>query len=118
MEAQALEAVKEHKQDEKTRSTSPFHHHPTDKHAVFKTLLQHDGLPAHEKLYNRISHEAVVLMAAGSETTASVLMMAIYFIVTGKQTILRRLREEVEGLMSSGVSRPSVADLERLPYLV
>lgn len=117
MEAQALQSVKEHKQDEKNSGELPFHHSPKDKHAVFRALLQHDGLPAHEKLYNRISHEAVTLMAAGSETTASALMMAIYFIVMGKQNILPRLREEVGGLMSNGVSRPSIADLERLPWL-
>ncbi|TGJ88430.1 hypothetical protein E0Z10_g343 [Xylaria hypoxylon] len=117
MEAQASQAVKEHEQEEKNSVGISFHRNPTDKFAIFRALLQHHGLPPPEKRFNRISHEAVTLMAAGGETTSSTLMMAVYFILADKQNILPRLREEVESLMSRGSSRPSVADLERLPWL-
>ncbi|GAW14144.1 hypothetical protein ANO14919_035380 [Xylariales sp. No.14919] len=117
MEAQALQAIKEHEQDEKNGVDLSIHRNPTDRFAVFRALLQHDGLPPDEKRFDRISHEAVTLMAAGGETTASTLMMAVYFILSDKQNILRRLREEVESLPSTGSSRPSVAELERLPWL-
>ncbi|KAI0442667.1 cytochrome P450 [Xylaria telfairii] len=119
MEAQALQAVKEHEQeqDQKASSELPFHRSPREKFAVFRALLEHNALPSHEKLYNRISHEAVTLMAAGGETTASALMMAVYFIIADKENILPRLRKEVESVTPPGVSRPSVADLESLPWL-
>ncbi|KAI1121044.1 putative flavonoid 3-hydroxylase [Nemania abortiva] len=117
MEAQALQAVKEHEQAKKASFELPFHQTPREKFAIFRELLQHEGLPAHEKAYNRISHEAVTLLAAGSETTTSALMMAVYFILSNKQNILSRLREEVDSLTSTGVSRPSVAELETLPWL-
>ncbi|KAI0450824.1 cytochrome P450 [Xylaria acuta] len=117
MEAQASQAVKEYERDQKISQELPFHRNPRERFAVFRALLQHDGLPPHEKLYNRISHEAVTLMAAGGETTASALMMAVYFILADKENILPKLREEVESVTSTGVSRPSVADLESLPWL-
>ncbi|KAJ8119891.1 hypothetical protein ONZ43_g3258 [Nemania bipapillata] len=117
MEAQALQAVKEHAQAEKDSLELPFHRNPREKYAVFRALLQHEGLPPHEKAYNRISHEAVTLMAAGGETTASTLMMAVYFILADKKNVLSRLRQEVESLMANKASRPSIADLECLPWL-
>ncbi|KAI0183573.1 cytochrome P450 [Xylaria flabelliformis] len=117
MEAQALEAVREHEQDLKTGSKLPFHRNPMEKFAVFRALLENDELPPEEKLYNRISHEAVTLMAAGSETTASTLMAAVYFILANKESILPRLREEVDSVTPTGASRPSTADLESLPWL-
>lgn len=118
METQAAQAVKEHEQAGKDSLDLSFHRNPREKFAVFRELLQHEGLPPHEKAYNRISHEAVTLMAAGGETTASTLMVAVYFILIDKHNILSRLREEVESLMSTGISRPSIADLETLPWLV
>jgi hypothetical protein len=111
-------AVQEHEMHEKNTAKLPFHRTPGERLAIFRAVLLNDGLPPHEKVYNRISHEAVTIMAAGGETTTSVLMMATYFILSGKETILQRLREEIESLMSSGDSRPSVAELERLPWLV
>ncbi|KAI1155102.1 cytochrome P450 [Nemania diffusa] len=117
METQAAQAVKEHEQAGKDSLDLSFHRNPREKFAVFRELLQHEGLPPHEKAYNRISHEAVTLMAAGGETTASTLMVAVYFILIDKHNILSRLREEVESLMSTGISRPSIADLETLPWL-
>ncbi|KAI1757957.1 cytochrome P450 [Xylaria castorea] len=117
MEAQASQAVREHEQDQKINSELPFHSNPTERFAVFRTLLQNNELPPHEKLYNRISHEAVTLLAAGAETTASTLMTAVYFILTDKENMLPRLREEVDSVTPTGVSRPSIADLESLPWL-
>ncbi|KAI0973455.1 cytochrome P450 [Xylaria arbuscula] len=117
MEAQASQAIKEHEEDEKNGLDLSFHRNPTDRFAVFRALLQHDGLPSHEKRFDRISHEAVTLLAAGGETTSSTLMMAVYFILADKENILPRLLLELELIMSTGVSRPSVAELERLPWL-
>ncbi|KAI0483788.1 cytochrome P450 [Xylaria cf. heliscus] len=117
MEAQSLQAVNAYEQDRKTSQELPFHRNPMEEFAVFRTLLQHNGLPTAEKLYNRMSHEAVTLMAAGGETTATALMCAVYFILADKENILPRLQQEVESIMPTEASRPSVADLECLPWL-
>ena len=77
MEAQASQAVAEYEQDEKSGLDSSFNRNPKERFAVFRTLLQHTGLPPHEKRFDRISHEAVTLLAAGGETTASALMTAM-----------------------------------------
>jgi len=119
MEAQALEAIREEQEMKENKVAElPHRRNPGESHAVYRTLLHHDGLPPHEKVYNRISHEAVTLMAAGGETTASALMMAAYFIISDGGRMLSRLRKEVESVTLNGVTRPSVAELERLPYLV
>lgn len=118
MDEQALQAVKEHEQAGKSGQGLPFHRNPREKFAVFRTLLQHEGLPPHEKLYHRISHEGITVLAAGAETGGSSLMMATYFILADRGDTLARLREEVKPLMSNGNSRPSVAELEGLPWLV
>jgi cytochrome P450 len=119
MEARALEAIREERDMKKSKIVELAHRRsPGEKHAVYWTLLHDDGLPPHEKVYNRISHEAVTLMAAGGDTTASALMMAAYFIICDGGRILSRLIEEVQSVMSNGVTRPPVAELERLPYLV
>ncbi|KAI3324323.1 putative flavonoid 3-hydroxylase [Xylariaceae sp. AK1471] len=117
MEAQALIAVEEHEKQEKNMTQLPLHHNPREKLAIFRAVLQHDGLPPEEKVFNRISHEAVTVMAAGGETAASALMMATYFILADQKNILPRLREEIESIVSTEGPRPSVADLERLPWL-
>ncbi|KAI1814285.1 cytochrome P450 [Poronia punctata] len=116
MEAQALEAVRELGGDEKSAANSRQRQNPGDKFAVYRTLLHNDGLPAREKLYNRISHEAVTLMAAGGETTATALMIAVYFLLSNPE-LISKIREEVESVTPPGESRPSLADLERLPWL-
>lgn len=118
MDEKALQAVKEHEAAGKNGHGLPFHRNPKEKFAVFRTLLQNDGLPPHEKIYDRISHEGITVLAAGAETGGSTLMMATYFILADKGNILKKLREEVGPLMSNGASRPSIAELEGLPWLV
>ncbi|GAP88381.1 putative cytochrome P450 [Rosellinia necatrix] len=119
MEALAVQAVKEHEQAEKEKKVLelPFHRSPRDRLVVYRSLLENEGLPPHERHYKRISHEAVTLMAAGGETTTSTFMTGVYFILANKDRILPKLREEIESVMHSSNSRPSVADLERLPWL-
>lgn len=117
MDEKALQAVKEHEAAGKNGHGLPFHRNPKEKFAVFRTLLQNDGLPPHEKIYDRISHEGITVLAAGAETGGSTLMMATYFILADKGNILKKLREEVGPLMSNGASRPSIAELEGLPWL-
>jgi cytochrome P450 len=118
MEAQALIAVHEHETQQKNMSQLPYHRNPRERLAIFRAVLQHDGLPPDEKVFNRISHEAVTIIAAGGETTASALMMATYFILADKKNILSRLREEIDSIVSTKDPKPSVAELEHLPWLV
>ncbi|KAI0395230.1 cytochrome P450 [Xylariaceae sp. FL0594] len=118
MEAQALEAVREQQEiGESDIGKTPRRLNPGEWHAVYRTLLQNNELPPHEKAHNRISHEAVTLIAAGGDTAASGLMMAAYFLISNGGDMLSKLREEVASLNWDDGARPSAAHLERLPYL-
>ncbi|KAI1171015.1 cytochrome P450 [Nemania sp. FL0916] len=113
LKLEALQAVTEHENGGKYSEVSP---HPRERFAIFRAVLQHHGLPPHEKVYNRIYYEAVTMMAAGSETTASTLMVAFYFVIADKGDLLSRLRDEIKPLVT-GVPKPSTIELERLPLL-
>ncbi|KAI1322849.1 cytochrome P450 [Xylariaceae sp. FL0255] len=114
MESEARVAVEEHENDEKG---AKYNRAPLERLAVFRTLLLNDALPPSEKQYNRISQEAVTIIAAGADTTASALTTAVYHICKDKEIILPRLRAEVEHVLPDESTRPSVVELERLPYL-
>ncbi|KAI1260649.1 cytochrome P450 [Xylariaceae sp. FL1019] len=119
MEKQARLAVKEHTEYEHNRDKSKTQSNrgPLERLALFRTVLQNHGLPAPEKAFNRISHEGVTIIAAGGETTASAFMAAMYFICSDKQNILPKLLMEIHSVMPTLDSQPSVAELERLPWL-
>lgn len=91
---------------------------PQKEHNIFEMILSNDNLPPREKAFDRISHEGVVLVAAGGETTARALTIATFFILTHKDTVLPRLDEEIRQVMPTESSRPPVKALERLPWLV
>ncbi|OTA98450.1 hypothetical protein M426DRAFT_258921 [Hypoxylon sp. CI-4A] len=84
---------------------------------IFETILSNDNLPPSEKVFDRISHEGVVAVIAGGETTLKILATAIYFILSNKSTILSRLEEEIWSAMPDPSSRPSLMELEHLPWL-
>ncbi|KAI2465613.1 putative flavonoid 3-hydroxylase [Annulohypoxylon bovei var. microspora] len=96
---------------------SQLHEKPTERRDIFQTILRNENLPTTEKAFDRISHEGVVTIAAGGETTARALTIATYFLLAEKNTILPMLQEEIEAVMPSPSSRPSIQELERLPWL-
>ncbi|KAI1503054.1 putative flavonoid 3-hydroxylase [Biscogniauxia marginata] len=88
-----------------------------DAQNVFQMALSNPNLPESEKVFNRISHEGVVAIAAGGETTARALTVATFFLLRNEREHLQRLEQELKYVMPDDSSRPSVRELERLPWL-
>lgn len=93
-------------------------HKSTSKPNVFEMILANENIPPSDKVYNRISHEGVVTIAAGGETTARALTVATYFVLSHKDSVLAKLKAELGSAMPTTDSKPSIKDLERLPWLV
>ena len=79
---------------------------------IFYELRDNSSLPAEEKNAARLEHEAILLVAAGSESTAKSIGL-IHFHLMNKSCILRRLRGELKDVSHDA----SWIELERLPYL-
>lgn len=99
-------------------SNSPEKNAPGQKRSIFRTILDSPTMPPVEKEYNRISHEGVVAIAAGGETTGRALATATFFILEEREVLLPRMLEELKTVMPEPDMRPSIRDLERLPLLV
>ncbi|KAJ4355876.1 uncharacterized protein N0V89_003898 [Didymosphaeria variabile] len=92
--------------------------HSTSSRTALHTLLT-SSLPAPELQTPRLEDEAFTLLGAGTITTAHTLTTILYHVLANS-TIKSRLEFELSSLESTfppGTSRPSLADLEKLPYL-
>lgn len=87
---------------------------------IVHDILQSDNLPAAEKEFYRMSDEIDTITGAGLETVAQTLRFIVYYLYSNP-TLLHRLRTEVRDLFSSlgaeARGQPTLAQLERLPYL-
>jgi len=79
-------------------------------------LLESD-LPPDEKLHSRLWQEGLVVVGAGSDTTAFTLTV-IHFWLLEKPEILRRLKAELESVMPDKFALPQLNAVEKLPYMV
>ena len=112
MHFHARRYVSQNQKDEK--------HADIETDAVNATLFQcicESPLPAHEKEVKRLAHEAVVVIAAGSETTSRVLTITMFYILSNKP-VLKRLQDEIRTVMPDASKIPSTKTLQELPYLV
>ncbi|PLN84688.1 cytochrome P450 [Aspergillus taichungensis] len=82
---------------------------------IFDTLCD-PSLPAEERTVERIRDEALVILAAGTETTARVLTIG-FFHIYRNPAILQKLRDEIKQVMPQPTDRVPLAQLESLPYL-
>lgn len=87
-----------------------------DRETIFDALLD-PSLPPSEKTIERLSEEGLILLGAGSETTANTMALGAYHLTRNKP-VLEKLRAELKQVMNSPDSRPSWSELEQLPYLV
>ena len=87
---------------------------------IVHAILQADDLPPAEAELNRVSDEVGTITGAGLETVAQTLRFTVYYLYSNP-TLLRLLRTELQDLSSSlnheTKSEPTLAQLERLPYL-
>ena len=82
---------------------------------IFDAMLDAD-VPTSEKSIIRLTEEAQTLTTAGSLTTASALDFTFYHLLANP-SCLARLREELQEAIPDSAVLPSVAELEKLPYL-
>ncbi|OJJ46793.1 hypothetical protein ASPZODRAFT_142587 [Penicilliopsis zonata CBS 506.65] len=82
---------------------------------VFEALTA-PSVPAEEKTLPRLEDESFVVLIAGMGTTMKVLTLGALHLAHNK-ALARTLREELRQVMPEPSSRPSCAQLEKLPYL-
>jgi cytochrome P450 len=90
-----------------------------DANAVKTSLFQHlltSDIPESEKSTSRLQAEAMVILIAGTFTSAHTLSMIVYHVLS-TLGMEKRLREELKDVMECYPARsPSWTDLE-IPYL-
>jgi len=88
-----------------------------EKESIFTTLRDSDDLPTEEKSVERMTDEAFILIAAGTETTAKTLTETMFHILN-TPGVLQKLTEELDAEITSRDDVPTWTRLEKLPYLV
>jgi cytochrome P450 len=83
---------------------------------IFHEIMQSDGLPETEKETQRIADEAMVILFAGTDTTASTLTAIMYHMLADG-TALARLKAELASAMPDPQQPPDAATLDKLAYL-
>ncbi|KAL5328079.1 hypothetical protein ACEPPN_005787 [Leptodophora sp. 'Broadleaf-Isolate-01'] len=82
---------------------------------IFHEILASDLSPE-EKRADRLMQEGVVLIGAGTETTAWALSVITYYVLANP-VINSKLKAELNKLSEESGGSPSLVQLEKLPYL-
>ncbi|KAK3696861.1 hypothetical protein LTR37_017767 [Vermiconidia calcicola] len=82
---------------------------------IFHEIMR-SSIPETEKQNRRLTDEAMVIVVAGSETTASTLAAITYHLLADPQ-LLQRLRAELKSVMPDPNELPVAAKLDGLPFL-
>ncbi|PQE14376.1 cytochrome p450 protein [Rutstroemia sp. NJR-2017a BBW] len=83
---------------------------------IFHAILESDTLPTSEKTLDRLRQEGQTVVGAGTDTTAGALSMATFHILANPD-VKQKLLAELTPVFEKTNGRPSLADLELLPYL-
>lgn len=75
------------------------------------------SVPAQERTPRRLEDEGLIVVVAGTETTARALTVASYHIFNNKPLLIK-LRDEIRTVMLTPTTKASWSELEQLPYLV
>ncbi|KAK3936257.1 cytochrome P450 [Diplogelasinospora grovesii] len=78
--------------------------------------LRDERVPPQERSADRLEQEGLILVVAGTETTARTLTVASYHLFTNRPLLLR-LRDEIRTVMPTPDTEASWSRLEQLPYL-
>ncbi|KAI6081688.1 cytochrome P450, partial [Hypoxylon rubiginosum] len=87
-----------------------------DVHRNIFDALMDASIPPQERSANRLQDEGMIVIIAGTETTARALTMASYYIYQNKP-MLQKLRDEIKTVMPSPTSDAPWSELEQLPYM-
>lgn len=82
---------------------------------IFHEIIRSD-IPQSEKHTNRLTDEAMVILIAGSETTASTLAAIVYHLLADRE-LLERLKAELSEAMPDSNQLPVASKLDGLPLL-
>ncbi|KAI1473716.1 cytochrome P450 [Daldinia eschscholtzii] len=82
---------------------------------IFHEIIRSD-IPESEKETRRLKEEAMIIVIAGSETTASTLAAILYHLLSDRQ-LLNRLKAELETVMPDLNELPVASKLDSLPLL-
>ncbi|KAL6234061.1 hypothetical protein BDW75DRAFT_241444 [Aspergillus navahoensis] len=88
---------------------------PPEKTTMFHALTAPE-VPPEERTLQRLQDEGLVLFAAGTETTATTLGVALFHILNNK-AIHQKLRNELDQELPTPQTRATWRQLEKLPYL-
>ena len=79
--------------------------------------LSDPTLPPKERSLRRLQDEALVVLVAGTETTAKALTLAAFYIYQDRPVLLK-VRDELRSVIPTPFTEASWPQLEQLPYLV
>jgi hypothetical protein len=83
---------------------------------IFHAILESDTLPDSEKTLDRLRQEGQTIVGAGTDTTAGALTMATFHVLANPD-VRQKLLAELKPVFDKTNGRPSLGDLELLPYL-
>ena len=89
---------------------------PYSRKTIFDALSD-SSVPPKERTRRRLQDEGLIVLLAGTETTARVMATAAFYIYQNK-ALLTKLRDELRPVMPTPTTEPSWTQLEQLPYLV
>ncbi|KAE8325999.1 cytochrome P450 [Aspergillus sergii] len=92
------------------------HNDAVDKHKTIYDQLTDPSIPAEERSLQRLQDEGLLLISAGTETTARALTAACFHIALDDQ-VRTRLREELMTVLPTPTSLVTWSELEKLPHL-
>ena len=118
MDKQAADAIRENQGDLETKPISSVASSAAKRLNVFQSILSSKGLSDKDKDSDRIAQEGFVVLVAGGETTARVLVTATYHLLASEPYVIEKLRNELTTVMVEPHSRVDVKVLEQLPWLV
>ena len=98
------------------QSTSQNKDTKTSRKTIFDALSD-SSVPPKERTRRLLEDEGLLVLLAGTETTARVLATAAFYIYQNK-ALVTKLRKELRPVMPTPTTEPSWTQLEQLPYLV
>ena len=118
MHNKAHGAIRDSQTDVTSKSTEASDGTTTKTIPLFESIFASKTLSPEEKGANRVAQEGFVVLVAGGETTARVITTATFHILANKDTVLRRLKEELSTVMVDPDMNVDMRVLEQLPWLV
>jgi cytochrome P450 len=86
------------------------------KGTIFEALVG-PSIPKQERTVQRVADEAMIVQLAGIDTTSRALTTGLYHLLR-EPRVLEKLKQELRTVIPRRNARPTLRQLEQLPYLV